>query len=89
MEIARRAGVQRPEKVRLVPVANIPLPEDADLQKLARAPEHPSPVARTTLCRHSPEVGARCVNRARRDLKRLRRLLHAQRFDVAAPCAGL
>jgi hypothetical protein len=29
---------------------------------------HPSSVAPSSLCRHSPEVGARCVNRARRDL---------------------
>src|SRR6476619_6986268 len=35
---------------------------------VAAAPAHPSPVARPALCRHSPEVGARCVNRARRDL---------------------
>ena len=36
--------------------------------RLSARPAHPSSVARRSLCRHPPEVGARCVNRARRDL---------------------
>jgi len=36
-EIARRAGVQRPETVRLLAVPEIPLPEEADLREAAGA----------------------------------------------------
>src|SRR5437870_13763732 len=34
----------------------------------ASATSHPSSLARPTLCRHSPKVGAQCVNCARWDL---------------------
>jgi hypothetical protein len=34
-EIARRAGVQRPDAVRLLVVPEIPLPEEADLREAA------------------------------------------------------
>jgi hypothetical protein len=36
IEIARRAGVQHPEQVRLLFVAAIPLPEEADLRQAAQ-----------------------------------------------------
>ena len=36
MEMARRAGVQRPAHVRLLPVTKLPLPEDLQLGEVAR-----------------------------------------------------
>src|SRR5258708_30529522 len=36
-ETARRAGVQRPDAVRLLPVQQIPLPEEEDLREAATA----------------------------------------------------
>jgi hypothetical protein len=36
-ETARRAGVQRPDAVRLLPVQQIPLPEEEDLREAAAA----------------------------------------------------
>jgi len=36
-EIARRAGVTRPEDVRILAVSDIPLPEEADLRQAAQA----------------------------------------------------
>ena len=35
--VARRAGVQRPEAIRVLPVVEIPLPEEADLRQAAGA----------------------------------------------------
>jgi hypothetical protein len=40
----------------------------ADSFGLVAHPAYPSPLAERTLFRQTPEVGARCVNRARRDL---------------------
>ena len=40
----------------------------ADSFGLVAHPTYPSPLAERTLFRQTPEVGARCVNRARRDL---------------------
>jgi hypothetical protein len=36
IEVARHAGVQHPERVRLLPVATIPIPEEADLRQAAQ-----------------------------------------------------
>src|ERR1035441_4370424 len=41
--------------------------DDAARNSLAPATPHPSSVAGRALCRHSPGVGARCMNRARWD----------------------
>ena len=41
---------------------------EADRQSLSAISTHPPPMARTTVSRHSSEVGARCGSTARRDL---------------------